>query len=579
MKAPSLAINGVPTHGGEITPGDSLSILNTNGSGTIYYTLDGSDPRLPYFVDGNNGPQGEVAPDALAYDGAVTLSGTTVVNARILDGSTWSARVEAVYAPTSVQDAIRITEIMYHPLDAPAGNPDAEFIEIQNISDIAIDLDQLQFTDGVAFSFPSMTLEAGAYAVVVADVAAFESIYGTGINVVGAYTGRLNNAGERIVLEDALGNEIHRFRYRDSWFDVTDGLGHTLTIVDTSLDALTAWSEKSSWMASSISGGTPGTGDDGNVPLADAIIINEVLAHSHDSDPDWIELYNTSEAAIDVSGWYLSDDADVLQKYVLPAETIVPALGYLVVYEDVHFGNNDNPDALIPFALSSNGESVYLSSGADGALTGYRTEESFGASPRDVAFGIYVTSDGGDKFVAMSENTPGAANAMPLLGDVIMTEIMYDPASNDQNGEYIELYNTTASTIVLGPETGASWRFTNGVEYNFPVGATISAFGRVIVARDPDTFNGLYTVSSGVGVYGPYGGRLSDGEGLELSRPAELEEGQGQFFIRTDHVKYDSNEPWPTTPNGQGDALHRVSTSAFGNEPASWTGAPASPGE
>ena len=155
---------------------------------------------------------------------------------------------------------------------------------------------------------------------------------------------------------------------------------------------------------------------------------------------------------------------------------------------------------------------------------------------------------------------------------------MYDPGTNDQNAEYIELYNTTASEIVLGAANSAPWRFTKGIEYNFPVGVSIPAFGRLIVARDPDTFNATYTAASGTTVLGPYGGRLSDSEGVALSRPAPLEVGSAQYYIRVDHVKYGSSSPWPETPNGQGDALQRVSTTAFGNDPASWTGGAATPG-
>jgi len=43
-------------------------------------------------------------------------------------------------------------------------------------------------------------------------------------------------------------------------------------------------------------------------------------------------------------------------------------------------------------------------------------------------------------------------------------------------------------------------------------------------------------------------------------------------------VNYDNQAPWPTSPNGEGDALHRTSVNAFGNDPASWTAAAPSPG-
>lgn len=160
----------------------------------------------------------------------------------------------------------------------------------------------------------------------------------------------------------------------------------------------------------------------------------------------------------------------------------------------------------------------------------------------------------------------------------MITELYYDPASNNQGEEFIELYNTTGTVISLqGPGT-VPWAFTNGVSFNFPAGASIPAGGRVIVASDPAAFTAAFG-NPGVTVFGPYGGRLSDGESVELSEPAERSSGEEQFFYRVDHVSYDNETPWPTSPNGQGDSLQRVSTSAFGNDPESWEAAAPTPGE
>ncbi len=47
--------------------------------------------------------------------------------------------------------------------------------------------------------------------------------------MVGQYVGNLSNAGEQIELVDALGNVIQSFEYTDEWFDLTDGMGFSLT--------------------------------------------------------------------------------------------------------------------------------------------------------------------------------------------------------------------------------------------------------------------------------------------------------------------------------------------------------------
>ena len=47
---------------------------------------------------------------------------------------------------------------------------------------------------------------------------------------------------------------------------------------------------------------------------------------------DWIELYNTSGAAVDISGFFLSDKSGNLTKWEIPAGTSVPANGYQMVF-------------------------------------------------------------------------------------------------------------------------------------------------------------------------------------------------------------------------------------------------------
>ena len=53
--------------------------------------------------------------------------------------------------------------------------------------------------------------------VIVRDRTTFEARYGTDVNVAGQYSGRLDNAGESIRLEDAIGQTILDFSYKDGW--------------------------------------------------------------------------------------------------------------------------------------------------------------------------------------------------------------------------------------------------------------------------------------------------------------------------------------------------------------------------
>jgi len=239
-------------HGGAVDRG--FNLVMTAPAGTIYYALDGADPRLPGGIV--NSAQ------ATQYAGPVTLTRTARVRARTLLSGTWSACHDVVFAVGPVAENLRITEIMYHPRETGSLNDsETEYIELTNIGAEPVNLNLVQFSDGIDFTFPSLDLSPGAYCLVVADLAAFEAKYGAGLPITGEYAGRLANGGERIELLDAVGRTIHSFTYEDCWYASTDGLGCSLTIVDPFDPDLEAWSQKSGWRASSRMGGSPGTAD------------------------------------------------------------------------------------------------------------------------------------------------------------------------------------------------------------------------------------------------------------------------------------------------------------------------------
>ena len=139
---------------------------------------------------------------------------------------------EAVFAVGPVAESVRISEIMYHPAESRPQRSETEYIELTNIGSEAVNLNLVRFTDGIEFTFPSFSLPPAAYCLVVKDLAAFEATYGPGLPVAGQYAGSLDNAGEHVELRDAAGRTIHSFRYRDDWYDQTDGEGFSLTLTD-----------------------------------------------------------------------------------------------------------------------------------------------------------------------------------------------------------------------------------------------------------------------------------------------------------------------------------------------------------
>ena len=198
-----------------------------------------------------------ISPNASEYTGPITLTASTHIKARVLSGGTWSALNEATYAVGPAAENLRITEIMYHPQN----DPNEEFVELTNTGDETINLNLVKFTNGIDFTFPSIELAPGEYVVVVQDTSAFQVQYGMDITIAGQYTGRLNNAGEKIELEDAVGRTILEFSYKDGWYSTTDGDGFSLTIINPANPDPNSWDDKDFWRASASIGGSPGWDD------------------------------------------------------------------------------------------------------------------------------------------------------------------------------------------------------------------------------------------------------------------------------------------------------------------------------
>jgi len=541
---------------------------------------------------GGSGISGAVSSKAIEYSGPMALVESVHVRARRLAGTSWSALNEATYSVGPVAESLRISEIMYHPAD----DPNAEYIELTNVGSETLNLNLVRFADGVDFAFPSVALAPGEYVLVVRNLAAFETRYGAGLNIAGEYGGNLSNGGEPVTLEDAAGQAIQQFNFRDGWYDVTDGVGFSLTARDPVSSEGLDWDAKGAWRPSAQLGGSPGYDDTGEVTTLGAVVVNELLANSDGGAGDWIELYNTTAGAIDIGGWFVSDEAGDLTKYEFPAGTVIPADGYLVLHEAETFGDDEAEGSHEAFALNRLGETVYLHSGAGGVLTGYSEEEKFDASEGGVSLGRHRKSTGSYNFVALREPTPGLANAAPAVGPVVISEIMYSPVPMGE-AEYVELLNISAAPVTLYDDArGTPWRFTDdpddpGITFLFPMASpvTLGPGGRVVLTRNALALEDSFAVPAGAVVLEWGGGKLSNGgDKIELSKPGDAEDDGEPPWIRVDRVVYSDGshgtdfasgvDPWPLGADGGGWSLHRTISTAYGNDPANWHAAEPSPG-
>jgi len=300
-----------------------------------------------------------------------------------------------------------------------------------------------------------------------------------------------------------------------------------------------------------------GNGDDPRVRL----VINELLANS-DLPPgtDWIELYNPGPVAVDLNNIYLSDGRFQLLQYKLPAGVLQPGQ-FLTVKEGT-------PPSGFPFALSWSGETIFLTAATnDPVPKPLRVLDAvrFGVMPSDITFGRFP--DGSDYFNLLSSATYNGANAKPLINDIVINEIMYHHPTQDNRYEYVELYNKGSSTI---PLTG--WTFTDGIDYEFGSGISMSPGSYLVVAKDPNFLKLVYNnLVVGTNLVGPYTGNLDDhSECIRLSYPFEDPETHDVNMVVVDEVTYYDGGRWPSWADGQGASMELRDPRSNNDAPGSW---------
>ena len=189
------------------------------------------------------------------------------------------------------------------------------------------------------------------------------------------------------------------------------------------------------------------------------LVINELLASNATINfdeageyDDWIEIYNNTSAAVDLSGFYLSDDLNELTQWAFPAGSSIAANGYFTVWLDNDLTQGDNHAS---FKLSATGETVYFSDTQAAALD----QVTFGAQTTDVAYGRFANGTG--NFTELNP-TFGAENQLytsirQLNEDALDINVYPNPTANSftielsevkGNGEEVRVYDVFGKQFV-----------------------------------------------------------------------------------------------------------------------------------
>lgn len=429
-------------------------------------------------------------------------------------------RVEPL-GPSSRRTPLVITEIMYHP--APGGT---EFIELHNTHHLPQKLDGFRFIDNsdgsVLYIFTNTTLAPGM----------FLSVTPTNLPTPAQLQLR-NNLGA-VLLEV-------EFSDKTPWPKTADGTGHSLVLSRPSYGE----NDVQAWSPSARIGGSPGSAEPVIQDFKAAMRINEFLAYPAGTNMDFIELYNASSVTQNLSGWHLATKATNLVAYTFRAGTLLPPRGFLSQLR--------NAANAFTFGLEAGGDSIFLTT-ADGKrvvdavdFLGQEQGVSTGRSP-----------DGGPVFRELAAQTRGGTNAPPLLRNIVINEIMYNPISGNNAHEYVELYNRGTTNQSL---TG--WSLAGGLTFSFP-SFVLAPSNYVVIAQNTNTLSSLYPgrFTNRVNLLGGYGGFLgNNGERLTLLNSNN---------VVINEVAYSDGGRWGRWSDGDGSSLELVDPRSDNRLAANW---------
>jgi len=245
---------------------------------------------------------------------------------------------------------------------------------------------------------------------------------------------------------------------------------------------------------------------------------------------------------VELKGYFLSDSYDELKRYVFPEGVALRPWSRLALDRKV-LGDG--------FRLSGKGIEVALT-----APAGDFVVDAFHIQDLEDRCSSGRFPDGAESFRRSARPTPGLANIVPPVPDLLFSEIQYHPVTEDEADEYVEIHNRSNVRVALD-----GFRIRGGIKMDFPLGAAIGPGGYVVAAKDPPRICSKYGTPRAA-VFGPFSGTLADsGERLALQDP-------GGNLV--DEVEYMDGAPWPSWTDGGGASIELAAASAGNDLPGAW---------
>ena len=272
-----------------------------------------------------------------------------------------------------------------------------------------------------------------------------------------------------------------------------------------------------------------------------SVVINEIMASNvgvvmspaYNFD-GWVEFYNPTGTDINLSGMYLSDDANNLTRWKMPSDIgTIPAKGFLVVW----LGSDDIKSNQAPFKLDCDGGTIYLSDASKKLIV----SQDYPKAMSRTAWARKV--DGNGEWGWTANPTPGATNATSTFATERLDAPVVSVGSqlftgslqiNVEIPDGARLIYTTDGSVPTTSEATTSQHDTGNDESNEPTWTNWITNGdcegddaTCFVSKDGDDPNYTYqAITDGVGFNGSRGIKIHSVDNPENAWDT-------QFFVYT----------------------------------------------
>ncbi len=237
---------------------------------------------------------------------------------------------------------------------------------------------------------------------------------------------------------------------------------------------------------------------------------------SGNQDEEYIELVNSSDTAVDISGWRLTGGVE----HHFASGTVIPSHYALYVTPNVNAfrAREQGP---------SGGQSLFIQGGYSGHIS---------------SNGETIELLGRDNGLVSRVTTPSMPTN-PEQAFLRVSEIHYHPA--DGGVEFLELVNVHATDTV--DATGVVWTDGPSEPFAIPTGTTVPPGGHIVMTQDPIAFRAIYPDVDPTTIFGGYVGGLSNG-----GERIKFDNASGETLI---DLEYSDGSLWPQSADGVGNSL------------------------